>query len=146
MPASVSPASAASKYLNANGAGPADCESLLPPPPSTPPNNNNNNHNNSSAGGGGGGGGNGNSSNTGSSSNSNNNVPPTPHYMQNRDENFKLTQLKSIQKATELSGKECGYGGAGAVGSAAGKLAAHNMQQQHAKKRKWNLLSCQRFS
>ncbi|EDW01449.1 uncharacterized protein CG5098 [Drosophila grimshawi] len=118
MPASASPASAASKYLNANGA--ADCESLLPPPPSTPPNNNNHNNNNNSSS----------SVNTNSSS-SNNNVPPS-HYMQNRDENFKLTQLKSMQKNTELSSKECSY-----AAGAAGKLAAHSMQQQqqqHAKK------------
>jgi len=115
--------------LNANGAVAADCESLLPPPPSTPPNNNNNSsHNNNS------------NSSSSSGNNSNNNVPP-PHYMQNRDENFKLTQLKSMQKSSELSGKDCSYGS-----GATGKLATHNMQQQQhaAKKRKlkWVKFDC----
>ncbi|KAM8714372.1 hypothetical protein ACLKA7_014493 [Drosophila subpalustris] len=121
LPSSLS-ASPASKYLNANG---ADCESLLPPPPSTPPNNNNNSsHNNNSSSG------SGSSSSSGNNSSSNNNVPP-PHYMQNRDENFKLTQLKSLQKSSELSGKDCSY-----VSGATGKLATHNMQQQqHAAKK-----------
>ncbi|ALC42149.1 CG5098 [Drosophila busckii] len=114
-------AAAASKYLNANGAsGAADCESLLPPPPSTPPKNNNTNSNHS------------NSSGSGNTSNSNNNVP-SPHYMQSRDENFKLTQLKNLQNSPDMNSKDCGYTG----GAQTGKHAAHNLQQQqqqHAKK------------
>ncbi|KAH8397049.1 hypothetical protein KR215_008060 [Drosophila sulfurigaster] len=129
LPTSASPASAASKYLNANGAGSAaDCESLLPPPPNTPPNNNNsdhssNNNNNSSSSNNN----SGSSTNNSSSSNSggNNNVPP-PHYMQNRDENFKLTQLKNMQKNSELTGKDCGY----VSGGASAKLGTHSLQQQ----------------
>ncbi|XP_016985969.1 uncharacterized protein CG5098 isoform X2 [Drosophila rhopaloa] len=96
-----------------------DCESLLPPPPPTTVSGNSNH-----AG-----------SNSSSNSGSNNHIT-SPHYMQTRDENFKLAQLKRSFDH-ELSGKslpkdkDFGYPSAGS----AGKLPTHNVQQQHANKK-----------
>ncbi|XP_026841732.1 uncharacterized protein CG5098 isoform X2 [Drosophila persimilis] len=93
---------AASSLVLSNG---SDCESLLPRPPPTanlPP---------------------------GSSSNhtgSNNNIP-SPQYLQNRDENFKLSQLKRSFEQEVLSSKNLQKD----------KLSPHNLQhqQQHANKK-----------
>ncbi|XP_017049557.1 uncharacterized protein CG5098 isoform X2 [Drosophila ficusphila] len=96
-----------------------DCESLLPPPPPTTASGNSNH-----AGS--------NSSNSGS-----NNHISSPHYMQTRDENFKLAQLKRSFDHELLSGKnlqkekDFGYPPAGS----ASKLPTHNVQQQHANKK-----------
>jgi len=101
-----------------------DCESLLPPPPPTTASGNSNH-----AG-----------SNSSSNSGSNNHIT-SPHYMQTRDENFKLAQLKRSFDHELISGKnqqkdkDFGYPSAGS----ASKLPTHNVQQQHAnKKRKMN--------
>ncbi|EDW77205.2 uncharacterized protein Dwil_GK22244 [Drosophila willistoni] len=85
-----------SKYLNANG---SDCESLLPPPPPTTTSSTStataSNHNSSSSS----------SSGPGSGNNNLSSQSPTPHYMhQNRDDSFKLSQLK--QRNFEKD-KEC---------------------------------------
>ncbi|XP_034654805.1 uncharacterized protein CG5098 isoform X1 [Drosophila subobscura] len=98
---------AASSLVLSNG---SDCESLLPRPPPTanqPPGSSSSNH-------------------TGS----NNNVP-SPHYMQNRDENFKLSQLKRSFEQEVLSSKSMQKD----------KQSPHNLQhqqqqtQQHANKK-----------
>ncbi|XP_033152278.1 uncharacterized protein CG5098 isoform X1 [Drosophila mauritiana] len=96
-----------------------DCESLLPPPPPTSVSGNTNHT----------------GSNSSSNSGSNNHIT-SPHYMQSRDENFKLTQLKRSFD-TDLSGKnpqkekDFGYPSV----SSASKLPTHNVQQQHANKK-----------
>ncbi|EDX07609.1 GD11336 [Drosophila simulans] len=75
------------------------------------------------------------SDNTSSNSGSNNHIT-SPHYMQSRDENFKLTQLKRSFDP-DLSGKnpqkekDFGYPSV----SSASKLPTHNVQQQHANKK-----------
>ncbi|XP_022232213.2 uncharacterized protein CG5098 isoform X2 [Drosophila obscura] len=106
---------AASSLILSNG---SDCESLLPRPPSTanlPTGSSSSNHTSSSS-----------SNHTGS----NNNVP-SPHYMQNRDENFKLSQLKRSFEQEVLSSKSMQKD----------KLSPHNLQhqqqqsQQHANKK-----------
>nr|XP_016929440.1 uncharacterized protein CG5098 isoform X1 [Drosophila suzukii] len=97
-----------------------DCESLLPPPPPTTASGNSNH-----AG-----------SNSSSNSGSNNHIT-SPHYMQTRDENFKLAQLKRSFDHELISGKnqqkdkDFGYPSAGS----ASKLPTHNVQQQHANKK-----------
>lgn len=97
-----------------------DCESLLPPPPPTSVSGNTNHT----------------GSNSSSNSGSNNHIA-SPHYMQSRDENFKLTQLKRSFEP-DLSGKnpqkekDFGYPSA----SSASKLPTHNVQQQHANKKR----------
>lgn len=104
----------------------ADCESLLPPPPPASVSSGNSNHGGS------------NNSNI-----SNNNIP-SPHYMPTRDENFKLAQLKRSFDHELLAAKgmpkdkDCGYPGAGPT-----KLPAHNVQQQHANKKRefWEYLN-----
>ncbi|XP_070068490.1 uncharacterized protein CG5098 isoform X1 [Drosophila takahashii] len=98
-----------------------DCESLLPPPPPTNASGNSNH-----AG-----------SNTSSSNSGSNNHITSPHYMQTRDENFKLAQLKRSFDHELLSGKnqqkdkDFGYPSAGS----ASKLPTHNVQQQHGNKK-----------
>ncbi|EDW48399.1 GM21842 [Drosophila sechellia] len=96
-----------------------DCESLLPPPPPTSVSGNTN-HTGSNS-----------SSNTGS-----NNHITSPHYMQSRDENFKLTQLKrgfdpDLSGKNPQKEKDFGYPSV----SSASKLPTHNVQQQHANKK-----------